>query len=53
MPYRKKDGEDTWHWCRNCSKWPASGYKEEQSKPLSGPLCNECKAKDQSGTCAK
>lgn len=45
MPYRKRRGYDAWHWCRNCSGWPTSDYDEQQGKPASGELCNECKAK--------
>lgn len=53
MTYRKKKGSDTWHYCRNCSKWPTSDYDEQSSKPSTGELCNECKAKEQAGTCSK
>ena len=49
--YRKVKGRDTWHWCRNCSKWPTSNYEERTSKPNSDELCNECKAKTEAGTC--
>jgi hypothetical protein len=60
MAYRKKretdacrkmkDG-DTWHFCSNCSKWPASDYDEQVNPPMFGELCNECKAKRRDGTC--
>lgn len=53
MTYRKKRGGDTWHWCRNCSNWPTSDYDEQHTKPTTGELCNECKAKDSAGTCQK
>ena len=49
--YRKKKGSDTWHWCRNCSNWPISDYDERDTKPTSGELDNECKAKEAAGTC--
>ncbi len=49
--YRKKKYSDTWHWCRNCSKWPTSDYEERYSKPTSGELCNECKAKEKENNC--
>ena len=26
--YRRKKDIDTWHWCKNCSDWPTSDYKE-------------------------
>jgi hypothetical protein len=52
MPeYRKKKGNDTWHWCTNCSNWPTSDYDVSDSKPTSGELDNECRAKEKEGTC--
>jgi len=53
MTYRKKKGKDTWHFCTNCSNWPTSDYDEKTTKPTSGELCNECIAKEKSGTCRK
>ena len=50
--YRKKRGSDTWHWCKNCSKWPIVDY-EESKDPKSGELCNECRSKDKEGECKK
>jgi hypothetical protein len=51
--YRKKKGSDTWHWCRNCSKWPTSDYEETvtSTRPIIGELCNECKGKEKDGSC--
>ncbi len=51
MTYRKKNGKDAWHWCRNRSNWPTSDYDEKHQKPTTGELCNECKAKESAGTC--
>lgn len=51
MPYRRRHGHDTWHFCRNCSNWPTSDYDELNQKPMSGELCNECQAKKREGTC--
>jgi hypothetical protein len=52
MPeYRKKKGSDTWHWCRNCSNWPRWDYDSRLTKPTSGELDNECKAKEKAGDC--
>lgn len=52
MPeYRRKKGSDTWHWCRNCSNWPKWDYDSQSSKPTSGELDNECKAKEKAGDC--
>ena len=55
VTYRKQHGSDTWHWCRNCSKWPLTGYIERHSaaRPTVGELCNECLAKDRVGDCIK
>ncbi|MDZ7713691.1 MAG: hypothetical protein U5L06_11520 [Rhodovibrio sp.] len=34
MPeYRKKNGSDTWHWCRNCTNWPTSDYETSDQPP--------------------
>jgi len=49
--YRRREGHDTWHWCKNCSTWPADDYEEISSKPTTGELCNECHVKQSAGTC--
>ena len=51
MPYRKRKGTDTWHFCRNCSNWPTSNFDEQYSKPTTGEFDNECLAKDRNRTC--
>ncbi|WP_319780053.1 hypothetical protein [Maridesulfovibrio sp.] len=51
MSYRKRNGSDTWHFCRNCTNWPTSGYTERTSKPTSGELCDQCKAKKRNANC--
>ena len=52
---KKKDGKDTWHWCKNCSNWPTSNYESEwhsgTERPKTGELDNECKAKEKDGKC--
>lgn len=53
MAYRKRNGKDTWHWCRNCGNWPTSDYVERSDKPTSGELCDECKDKEKNGDCSK
>jgi hypothetical protein len=53
MAYRKRKGYDAWHWCQNCSRWPTSDYEEQQTKPTTGELCNECKSKESDGECRK
>lgn len=52
MVWRKKKGSDTWHFCKNCSKWPTSDYEEKTTKPASGEFCNECLGKQKSGNCS-
>ena len=54
MPtYRRRKGNDTWHWCRNCSNWPTTNYEEVTTpgRPPSGELDNECLGKEKSGDC--
>lgn len=53
MAYRRRNGADTWHYCRNCTLWPTADYKEQSTKPTTGELCNQCRSKDSAGTCAK
>ena len=52
MTYRRREGRDTWHWCRNCRWWPTppTRFKQRESRP-SGELCNECRAKTRHGAC--
>lgn len=51
MAYRRRTGNDTWHFCRNCSNWPISGYDSRETKPTTGEFCNECLAKQKAGNC--
>ena len=53
MEYRKRKGSDTWHWCRNCPKWPTSDYDVTYEMPTTGKLDKECKSKDDKGECSK
>ncbi|MCA1629728.1 MAG: DUF433 domain-containing protein [Acidobacteria bacterium] len=48
--YRRRRGRDTWHWCLNCSTFPATDYEERRTSPL-GEMCNECSAKERNGNC--
>jgi hypothetical protein len=50
--YRKRKGNDTWHWCSNCSNYPKADYDTAPSKPSTGEQCNECKSKQAAGTCS-
>lgn len=49
--YRRRKGNDTWHFCSNCSNWPTLSYDEQSTKPTTGEFCNECQAKRNAGTC--
>ena len=50
--YVKRKGRDTWHWCKNCANYPTGpDVVTKHSKPTSGELCNQCKAKDNRGDC--
>lgn len=51
MAYRKSEGCNVWHWCKNCSRWPETDYEEHPAKPYTGELCNECQALSRKGTC--
>jgi len=54
MPFRKAGGSVTWHWCRNCSDWPANNFKQREDKPtawIGESLCEECAANDTRCTC--
>ena len=51
--YRRKRGSDTWHFCRNCTEWPMTGYEEQTNRPTSGELCNQCRSKETNGTCSQ
>ncbi len=51
MPYRKRMGSDTWHFCENCSNWPYSDYDEQYTKPTSGEIDNECRSKNKDNNC--
>ncbi|HVG29580.1 MAG TPA: DUF433 domain-containing protein [Pyrinomonadaceae bacterium] len=48
--YRRRSGGDTWHWCLNCSTFPATDYDERRTAPP-GEMCNECSAKERNGNC--
>ena len=50
--WRRRKGNDTWHFCKNCSNWPTAAESEiKYTKPTTGELCNECKAKQSNGDC--
>jgi hypothetical protein len=49
--YVQAPGSDTWHWCTNCSHYPSNPAKTQSERP-SWDLCEQCKDKEQNGTCS-
>jgi hypothetical protein len=51
--YRRRKDRDTWHFCANCTEYPKTPgtYVEQYSKPTTGELCNQCKAKRDNNNC--
>jgi hypothetical protein len=49
MPYVLSQS-NTWHWCRNCSKYPSYPKQTKTTRP-SWDLCEECKAKERTNAC--
>jgi hypothetical protein len=48
--FRRVRGADVWHFCHNCSGWPAADYDEQEPAPGSGE-CPECRSKWDRGDC--
>jgi hypothetical protein len=53
LTYRKAIGKTVWHCCKNCSDWPTRNYTETQKRPVVHELCNECRIKEDEGSCEK
>jgi Protein of unknown function (DUF2442)/Domain of unknown function (DUF4160) len=51
IEYRRRRGHDTWHWCRNCSTFPASNFESVSGRPSTGDMCNECRGKELTQCC--
>ncbi len=49
--YRKALACQTWHFCTNCSHWPAEDFEQLTILPESGQLCNECKTLREARNC--
>jgi hypothetical protein len=51
--YRRLEISDRWHFCTNCSGWPAADYVELEYPEylLKGSLCLECITKRHFGEC--
>lgn len=52
MTYRRRNGTDVWHFCTNCLQWPIANYVEQDGKPTTDELCNQCRSKQARGDCA-
>jgi len=50
MTFRRRNGTETWHFCRNCSQWPVQKFDEQTTKPTEG-LCPECEEKEKAKRC--
>jgi len=51
IEYRRKAHSDVWHWCTNCSNWPAEDYETRLSPPPQAKLCAQCAFKRVKRTC--
>ncbi len=60
--FRRARGGDAWHFCQNCSSWPADDFEEAAPAndygldnppvPPGGVQCEECKSLRDSRECA-
>ncbi len=41
--HRRTNNSQNWHFCINCSQWPATDYEQTIDRPLARNLCIECK----------
>jgi len=44
--WRRKKGDDIWHWHTSCPNWPTVDYVETTFKPTYGRFDDLCKAKE-------
>ncbi len=53
ITYRRASENLVWHFCRNCSTWPADDFTEVTTSQhlLRGSLCLECIANRHFGEC--
>ncbi len=50
LVFRRPAQKDTWHYCRNCSAWPAEEYVDQAEIP-SDNQCEECRSLWDAGEC--
>ena len=55
--YRRAAGEKAWHFCQNCSQWPATAFEEAAppglpAAPPNGVECRECTSLRERKECA-
>ena len=48
--YVRAPGDSEYHWCENCSRYPADLANTTHTRP-EGYLCEECTAKEQAREC--
>jgi hypothetical protein len=52
VSYRRAQGDGSWHFCRNCQKWPATNYEERDiDRPPMGGFCAECIQRQRERNC--
>ncbi|HEY1270253.1 MAG TPA: hypothetical protein VGH16_23550 [Candidatus Binatia bacterium] len=53
LTYRRRNETQVWHFCANCSMWPAADFVETTASEylLKGSLCLECIAHRHFGDC--
>lgn len=47
--WRKRQGNDTWHFVPSCRNWPTENFRARTEAPTTGERCDECLAKAKGG----
>ena len=53
MEYRKKKGSSNWHFCKNCSNWPAEDFDVRITRPNENDIDTECLKREKESLCKK
>ncbi|MBZ2167127.1 hypothetical protein [Methanobacterium spitsbergense] len=53
VEYVRKVGDDCWHFCTNCSKYPQFSTYRRVSNPSSDDICRECLRNEKNNNCNK
>lgn len=51
VEYVRGSKMDRWHWCENCTQYPMYIYEKTPAQPSTPQLCEQCKTKDENGSC--